>query len=91
MCWEGSLGPCFVGTWGLTVNATSLTPETFDWPTFWSVLRCMPESESAEQKAEDDMYASFNMTIMIERSSDGKQGGQISKGTQLEGLLRRTT
>jgi hypothetical protein len=32
----------------------------------------MPEGESAEQKAEDDMYASFNMTIMIERRSDGK-------------------
>jgi len=57
----------------------------------------MPEAESAEQKAEDDMYASFNMTIMIERSSDGKvvklakvRGRNETEGTAEEKKKRCT-
>ena len=73
LCWEGSLGPCYENG-GLAADADSLTPTSLDWPDLWSVLRCIPEPfvDSAEQTAEDAVISQFRITILLERSSDGK-------------------
>ena len=74
LCWEGSLGPCYVSPENLlTVDATSLTPETFDWPEFWSALRGMtPQEFMAQDDPDVAPVTRFHVTLMLERGSDGK-------------------
>jgi hypothetical protein len=77
MRWEGTLGPCCEGHWGLTANAFHLTPDALDWPELWTLLRRIPEQNDPAEV--NRVLDSFYATLLLIRKSDGKIAKVMNK------------
>ena len=77
MRWQGTLGPCYKGEWGLTADASNLTPDALDWPELWTFLRRIPEENDLDEVG--CVLESFYITLLLIRKSDGKIAKVMNK------------
>ena len=77
MRWQGTLGPCYKGEWGLSADASNLTPDALYWPELWTFLRRIPEENDPEEVGR--VLESFYITLLLIRKSDGKIAKVMNK------------